>query len=43
MIGKIKKGKSFGGCIRFVMGKDSAESIDSDGGLLEEIGEMTAS
>lgn len=27
MIGKIKKGKSFGGCIRYVMGKDNAEII----------------
>ena len=35
MIGKIKKGKSFGGCIRYVMGKDNAEIIDSDGVLLE--------
>ena len=26
MIGKIKKGKSFGGCIRYVMGKDNAEN-----------------
>ena len=31
MIGKIKKGKSFGGCIRYVMGKDNAEIIGSDG------------
>ena len=36
MIGKIKKGKSFGGCIRYVMGKDNAEIIDSDGVLLEK-------
>ena len=34
MIGKIKKGKSFGGCIRYVMGKDNAEIIGSDGVLL---------
>ena len=27
MIGKIKKGKSFGGCVRYVMGKDNAEII----------------
>ena len=27
MIGKIKKGKSFGGCIRYVMGKDNALSL----------------
>ncbi len=43
MIGKIKKGKSFGGCIRYVMGKDSAKIIDSDGVLLENIREITAS
>lgn len=43
MIGKIKKGKSFGGCIRYVMGKDNAEIIESDGVLLENIREITAS
>ena len=43
MIGKIKKGKSFDGCIRYVMGKDNAEIIDSDGVLLENIREITAS
>ena len=43
MIGKVKKGKSFGGCIRYVMGKDSAEIIDSDGVLLENIQEITDS
>ena len=43
MIGKIKKGKSFGGCIRYVMGKDNAEIIDSDGVLLENIREITVS
>ena len=41
MIGKIKKGKSFGGCIRYVMGKDNAEIIDSDGVLLGNIREIT--
>lgn len=40
MIGKIKKGKSFGGCIRYVMGKDNAEIIASDGVLLETNKEM---
>lgn len=34
MIGKIKKGKTFGGCVRYVMGKDNAEIIASDGVLL---------
>ena len=43
MIGKIKKGKSFGGCIRYVMGKDNAAIIDSDGVLLGNIREITAS
>lgn len=40
MIGKIKKGKSFGGCIRYVMGKDNAEIIASDGVLLGSNREM---
>ena len=40
MIGKIKKGKSFGGCIRYVMGKDNAEIISSDGVLLGSNREM---
>lgn len=43
MIGKIKKGKSFGGCIRYVMGKDNAEFIASDGVLLGSIREITDS
>lgn len=43
MIGKIKKGKSFGGCIRYVMGKDNAETIASDGVLLGNIHEITDS
>ena len=40
MIGKIKKGKSFGGCIHYVMGKDNAEIIASDGVLLGTNKEM---
>lgn len=43
MIGKIKKGKSFGGCIRYVMGKDNAEIIASDGVLLGNTREITDS
>lgn len=43
MIGKIKKGKSFGGCIRYVMGKDNAEIITSDGVLLGNTREITDS
>ena len=34
MIGKIRKGTSFGGCVRYVMGKDNAEIIVFDGVLL---------
>ena len=34
MIGKLKKGSSFGGCIRYVTGKDEAKIIVSDGVLL---------
>ena len=40
MIGKIKKGKSFGGCIRYVMGKDDAKIIESDEVLLGTNKEM---
>lgn len=43
MIGKIKKGKTFGGCIRYVMGKDNAEIISSDGVLLGSNSEITDS
>lgn len=43
MIGKIKKGKSFGGCVRYVTGKDHAEIIASDGVLLENSREITDS
>lgn len=43
MIGKIKKGKSFGGCIRYVMSKDNAEIIATDGVLLGNIREITDS
>ena len=40
MIGKIKKGKSFGGCVRYVMGKDNAKIIESHGVLLGTNKEM---
>lgn len=43
MIGKIKKGTSFGGCVRYVMGKDNAEIIASDGVLLGNNREITDS
>lgn len=43
MIGKIRKGKSFGGCIRYVMGKDNAGIIVSDGVLLGNNREITDS
>lgn len=35
MIGKLKKGCSFGGCIRYVTGKDEAKILASDGVLLQ--------
>ena len=41
MIGKIRKGASFGGCVRYVMGKDNAEIIASDGVLLGNNLEIT--
>ena len=34
MIGKLKKGSSFGGCVRYVTGKDEAKILASDGVLL---------
>ena len=34
MIGKLKKGASFGGCVRYVTGKDEAKILASDGVLL---------
>ena len=43
MIGKLKKGASFGGCIRYVTGKDEAKILASDGVLLGTNAEMTQS
>ena len=43
MIGKLKKGSSFGGCICYVTGKDEAKIITSDGVLLGTNAEMTQS
>ena len=43
MIGKLKKGSSSGGCIRYVTGKDEAKIIASDGVLLGTNAEMTQS
>ena len=43
MIGKLKKGCSFVGCIRYVTGKDEAKIIASDGVLLGTNAEMTQS
>ena len=43
MIGKLKKGASFGGCIRYVTGKDEAKIIASDGVLLGTNAEMAQS
>ena len=43
MIGKLKKGSSFVGCVRYVTGKDEAKIIASDGVLLGTNAEMTQS
>ena len=43
MIGKLKKGCSFGGCIRYVTGKDEAKILASDGVLLGTNAEMAQS
>ena len=43
MIGKLKKGASFGGCVRYVTGKDEAKILASDGVLLGTNTEMTQS
>ena len=43
MIGKLKKGCSFGGCVRYVTGKDEAKILASDGVLLGTNAEMTQS
>ena len=43
MIGKLKKGCSFAGCIRYVTGKDEAKILASDGVLLGTNAEMMQS
>ena len=43
MIGKLKKGASFGGCVRYVTGKDEAKILASDGVLLGTNAEMMQS
>ena len=43
MIGKLKKGSSFAGCIRYVTGKDEAKILASDSVLLGTNTEMTQS
>ena len=43
MIGKLKKGSSFAGCIRYVTGKDEAKTLASDSVLLGTNTEMTQS
>ena len=43
MIGKLKKGSSFAGCIRYVTGKDEAKILASDGVLLGTNTEMAQS
>ena len=43
MIGKLKKGASFGGCVRYVTDKDEAKILASDGVLLGTNAEITQS
>ena len=43
MIGKLKEGASFGGCVRYVTGKDEAKIIASDGVFLGTNAEITQS
>ena len=43
MIGKLKKGASFGGCVRYVTDKDDAKILASDGVLLGTNTEITQS
>lgn len=43
MIGKLKKGASFGGCVRYVTDKDEAKILASDGVLLGTNTEMAQS
>ena len=43
MIGKLKKGSSFGGCVRYVTGKDEAKILASDGVLLGTNAEIAQS
>ena len=43
MIGKIRKGRSFSGCIRYVTQKDDAKIIASEGVLLGTAEEMARS
>ena len=43
MIGKLKKGSSFVGCVRYVTGKDEAKIIVSDGVLLGTNAEIVQS
>ena len=43
MIGKLKKGSSFAGCIRYVTGKDEAKILASDGVLLGMTAEIVQS
>lgn len=43
MIGKLKKGSSYVGCIRYVTGKDEAKILASDGVLLGTNAEMAQS
>ena len=43
MIGKIVKGSAFKGCVQYVMGKDNAQLLDSEGVLTESAQTITNS
>ena len=43
MIGKIKKGRGFKGCVNYVLGKEQAVLLHADGVLTESRGDIIRS
>ena len=43
MIGKIKKGSGFKGCVNYVLGKEQAALLHADGVLTESRGDIIRS
>ena len=43
MIGKIKKGSGFKGCVNYVLGKEQAVLLHADGVLTESRGDIIRS